>query len=142
MRRRTCTHSRPKRLPIRSYTYYHVVEHGSIFTRERGGRTCTRFRPKSWPIIPGFHCFLSQQRFYFCFETFFSRLLSRWAALLYYHVIEHGSMYIRGREEGGPARVQDQRACRPVTIREYTSMSLNMAVYICSFIYICIYEYV
>ena len=26
------------------------------------------------------HCYLSQQRFHFCFETFHSRLLSRWAA--------------------------------------------------------------
>ena len=27
------------------------------------------------------HCHLSQQRIHFCFETFFSRPLSRWAAL-------------------------------------------------------------
>ena len=28
------------------------------------------------------HCYLSQKRFHICFETFHSRLLSRWAALL------------------------------------------------------------
>jgi len=28
------------------------------------------------------HCYLSKQRFHFCFETFQSRLLSRWAAVI------------------------------------------------------------
>ena len=32
-------------------------------------------------ILNGIHCYPSQQRFHFCFETFHSRLLSRCAAL-------------------------------------------------------------
>jgi len=34
-------------------------------------------------------CYLSYQRFHFCFETFHSRLLSRWAALLNELIREH-----------------------------------------------------
>ena len=50
-----------------------------------GARTlCSRPRPWTSASIygtTGFHCYLSQQRFHFCFEKFHYRLLSRWAAL-------------------------------------------------------------
>ena len=55
---------------------------------------------------------------------------------IYYHVIEHGSIYTR-EGGGGPARVQDRRACRSVPVRIYTTIYLS--IYLSIYIYIYIY---
>ena len=58
---------------------------------------------------PDIHCFLRDQRFHFCFETFHCRLLSRWAALRSLH---------------GGFRVRSPRNCLNLLHVEYDSFTL------------------
>jgi len=71
-----------------------------------------------------FHCYLSLQRFHVCFETFHSRLLSRWAALFHCMVCQptrcvQGSGF---RVQGAGCRVQRGCGFRGNSGNEYLSV--------------------